>query len=146
VTGWDNPRESSLGWVREHSERYADSGGEDGHEWNGVPTLLLTTLGRRSGEPRRQALIYGRDGGNYVVVASKGGAPTNPFWYENLVAHPDVRLQVKDDKFAARARDATPEERPRLWKLMTGLWPAYDDYQTKTGRQIPLVVLEPVRD
>ena len=146
MTDWGNPRESSLGWVREHSERYAATGGEDGHEWNGVPTLLLTTLGRRSGQPRRQALIYGRDGDTYIVVASKGGAPTNPLWYENLVAHPEVRVQVKDEKFAARARDATPEERPRLWQLMTSLWPAYDDYQTKTKRQIPLVVLEPVRD
>jgi deazaflavin-dependent oxidoreductase (nitroreductase family) len=145
VRDWENPLESSLGWVREHSERYAETGGEDGHEWNGAPTLLLTTLGRRSGQPRRQALIYGRDGGNYVVVASKGGAPANPLWYENLVAHPQVRLQVKDEKFTARARDATPEERPRLWQLMTGLWPAYDDYQAKTKRQIPLVVLEPVR-
>ena len=111
-----------------------------------MPTLLLTTLGRRSGQPRRQALIYGRDGGNYVVVASKGGASRNPLWYENLVAHPEVRLQVKDAKFAAHAREATPEERPRLWQLMIGLWPAYDDYQAKTERQIPLVVLEPVRD
>jgi len=146
MTDWNDPLESSLGWVREHSERYAETGGEDGHEWNGAPTLLLTTLGRRSGQPRRQALIYGRDGGNYVVVASKGGAARNPLWYENLLAHPQVRLQVKDDKFAARARDATPEERPRLWQLMTSLWPAYDDYQAKTERQIPLVVLERVRD
>ena len=83
-------------------------------------------------------------GGNYVVVASKGGAPTNPLWYENLIAHPEVRVQVKGDKFAARARDATPEERPRLWQLMTSLWPAYDEYQAKTERRIPLVVLEPV--
>jgi deazaflavin-dependent oxidoreductase (nitroreductase family) len=146
VTDWDNPLESSLGWVREHSRRYVETGGEDGHEWQGVPTLLLTTIGRRSGQPRRQALIYGQDGSNYLVVASKGGAPTNPLWYENLVAHPEVRLQVKNDRFTARARDATPEERPRLWQLMIGLWPAYDDYQAKTQRQIPVVVLEPVRD
>ena len=144
MTDWDNPHESALGWVREHSERYAETGGEDGHDWRGVPTLLLTTLGRRSGQPRRQALIYGRDGGNYVVVASKGGARTNPLWYDNLVAHPQVRVQVKDGKFAARARDASAEERPRLWRLMTGLWPAYDEYQGRTSREIPLVILERV--
>jgi deazaflavin-dependent oxidoreductase (nitroreductase family) len=145
MTDWDNPLESSLDWVREHSERYLETDGEEGHEWRGVPTLLLTTLGRRTGQPRRQALIYAEDGGNYVVVGSKGGAPDNPLWYENLVAHPEVRVQVKGDRFAARARDATTEERPRLWRLMTDIWPAYDEYQAKTGRQIPVVVLEPVR-
>lgn len=145
MTDWDNPQESALDWVREHSERYVETDGAEGHDWQGVPTLLLTTLGRRSGEPRRQALIYGRDGEAYVVVASKGGAPQNPLWYENLVADPEVRVQVRGERFAARARDATPEERPRLWRLMTGLWPAYDEYQGKTERQIPLVVLEPAR-
>src|SRR5689334_7081355 len=126
MTDWDNPLESSQSWVREHAERYVETDGAEGHDWHGVPTLLLTTLGRRSGQPRRQALIYGEENGNYVVVASSGGAPKNPLWYENLVAPPEVRVQIRDDKFVARARDATAEERPRLWKLMTSLWPDYD--------------------
>jgi deazaflavin-dependent oxidoreductase (nitroreductase family) len=143
VTDWDNPLESAQEWVRDHTKVYVETDGEEGHDWHGTPTLLLTTIGRRSGEPRRQALIYGKDGDNYVVVASKGGAPKHPLWYENLKAHPEVRVQVKGAKFAAQARDATPEERERLWKLMTSLWPDYDEYQKKTERQIPLVVLEP---
>jgi deazaflavin-dependent oxidoreductase (nitroreductase family) len=144
VTNWEEPKESSAGWVREHVQRYVETDGEDGHDWQGVPTLLLTTLGRKSGEPRRIALIYGEDDGRYVVVGSKGGAPTNPLWYGNLKAHPEVHMQIGADKFTAQARDATPEERPRLWKVMTGLWPDYDAYQQKTERQIPLVVLERV--
>ncbi|MGZ4389567.1 MAG: nitroreductase family deazaflavin-dependent oxidoreductase [Gaiellaceae bacterium] len=126
----------------EHVRRYRETGGEVGHIWNGVPTLLLTTTGRRSGEQRTTPLIYGRNGDRYVVVASKGGAPQHPAWYLNLSAHPDVELQVKDERFRARARTAAANERERLWTLMAGIWPAYDDYQAKTEREIPLVVLE----
>ncbi|MGZ4352943.1 MAG: nitroreductase family deazaflavin-dependent oxidoreductase [Gaiellaceae bacterium] len=126
----------------EHVRRYRETGGEVGHIWNGVPTLLLTTTGRRSGEQRTTPLIYGRNGDRYVVVASKGGAPQHPAWYLNLSAHPEVELQVKDERFRARARTAAANERERLWTLMAGIWPAYDDYQAKTEREIPLVVLE----
>jgi deazaflavin-dependent oxidoreductase (nitroreductase family) len=126
----------------EHVRRYRETGGEVGHIWNGVPTLLLSTTGRRSGEERTTPLIYGQNGDAYVVVASKGGHPTHPAWYLNLVAEPKVELQVTADRFPARARTATAEERARLWPLMASIWPAYDDYQAKTEREIPVVVLE----
>jgi len=126
----------------EHVRRYRETGGEEGYIWRGVPTLLLTTTGRRSGEPRTTPLIFGRDGDRYVIVASKGGAPRHPAWYLNLSADPRVEVQVRDDVFAATARTAEGEERERLWKLMTEIWPAYDDYQAKTRREIPVVVLE----
>jgi deazaflavin-dependent oxidoreductase (nitroreductase family) len=131
-------------WFAEHVERYIATDGEDGHDWQGVPTLLLTTHGRRSGEARTLPLIYGRDGDHLLVVASRGGAPKHPSWYLNLVADPDVEVQVKADRFAAHARPATAAERPRLWKTMTAIWPDYDNYQTKTDREIPVVVLERV--
>jgi deazaflavin-dependent oxidoreductase (nitroreductase family) len=128
----------------EHVERYEATGGETGHEWQGTRTLILTTKGRKSGEERKAPLIYGEHGGDYLVVASKGGAPQPPAWYLNLQAEPEVRVQVKDETFTARARDAAPDEQPELWKIMTGEWPAYDEYQTKTDRPIPVVVLERV--
>src|SRR5690349_20768347 len=118
------PLDSATPWVAEHTRRYVDSNGADGHLWRGVHTLVLTTTGRRSGQLRRNALIYGRDGENYVVVASKGGAPRNPLWYENLVADPNVQVQVVADTFAARARTATAEEKARLWPQMAAIWPA----------------------
>jgi deazaflavin-dependent oxidoreductase (nitroreductase family) len=126
---------------QEHVARYRETGGDEGHDWQGTKTLLLTTTGRRSGEPREHALIYGRHGDDYLVVASKGGAPQHPAWYLNLEAHPEVELQVGDERFAATARTATPEEKPELWRIMTAEWPAYDEYQTKTDRDIPVVVL-----
>jgi deazaflavin-dependent oxidoreductase (nitroreductase family) len=129
-------------WFQDHVERYLATDGEDGHEWQGVPTLLLTTHGRRSGEPRTLPLIYGRDGDRLLIVASRGGAPAHPAWYLNLLADPNVEVQVKDDRFRATAHTAGPEERDRLWKTMTGIWPDYDVYQTRTSRQIPVVVLE----
>jgi deazaflavin-dependent oxidoreductase (nitroreductase family) len=127
---------------QEHVRRYQETGGEVGHIWNGVPTLLLTTTGRKTGERRTTPLIYGRDGDDYVIVASKGGTPNHPAWYLNLDADPDVELQVKDEVFAARARTASPDERSRLWQQMAEIWPAYDDYAKKTDREIPVVVLE----
>jgi deazaflavin-dependent oxidoreductase (nitroreductase family) len=126
----------------EHVRRYRETGGEVGHIWNGVPALLLTTTGRKTGEQRTTPLIYGRDGDAYLIVASKGGQPEHPGWYQNLAKTPEVELQVKDEVFPARARTATAEERERLWQTMTGIWPAYDDYQAKTDREIPVVVLE----
>jgi deazaflavin-dependent oxidoreductase (nitroreductase family) len=131
----------AASWQEEHMRRYLATGGQDGHIWQGVPTLLLTTKGRRSGEARTTPLIYGRAGDSYVVVASRGGTPTNPAWYDNLVADPDIEIQVMADRFKARARTATAAEKPALWKTMTAIWPAYDEYQTKTSRDIPVVII-----
>jgi deazaflavin-dependent oxidoreductase (nitroreductase family) len=128
--------------MADHMKRYVESNGADGHIWNGVPTLLLTTTGRKSGEPVMLPLIYGEDKRRYVIVASKGGYPTHPAWYFNLVANPRVKLQVGAEKLDAKARTATGAERAELWKKMTKIWPAYDEYQAKTTREIPVVVLE----
>jgi deazaflavin-dependent oxidoreductase (nitroreductase family) len=128
---------------QEHVERYRATDGEEGHDWQGTQTLLLTTTGRKSGELRTTPLIYGRRGEDYLVVASKGGSDTPPDWYRNIEQHADVELQVKDKRFKARGRDATPEEKPELWRTMTAEWPAYDEYQERTDREIPVVVLEP---
>jgi deazaflavin-dependent oxidoreductase (nitroreductase family) len=128
---------------QEHIDRYEATGGEEGHDWQGTQALILTTKGRRSGEPRKSPLIYGRHGDAYLVVASKGGAPEPPAWYLNLEADPEVEIQVKDQRITARARTATPEEKPELWRIMTAEWPDYDNYQTKTDREIPVVVIEP---
>ena len=126
-----------------HVEAYLETDGEVGHDWrNGSPTLILTTQGRRSGEERLNALIYGMHGDDPVVVASRGGSPQHPGWYLNLRENPDVRVQIRGERFRARARVATPEERPELWEQMTGLWPDYDTYQEKTDREIPVVILE----
>ena len=144
TTGQSSSGGRAPGWQKEHMRRYLATGGEDGHIWEGVPTLLLTTIGRRSGERRTTPLIYGRDGAHYLVVASRGGAPTHPSWYENLVAQPNVEVQVMAQRFKARARPATPAEKPALWKTMASIWPAYDDYQQKTPREIPVVILDPV--
>lgn len=134
--------DSPTDWVNEHTRQYVESGGADGHDWNGVPTLLLTTTGRKSGSRRRTALIYGVDDAAYVVVASKGGAPDHPAWFLNLQANPDVELQVGAEVFAARARVTTGAERERLWQALAQIWPAYNEYATKTDRQIPVVVLD----
>ena len=127
----------------EHVRRYLETDGEVGYRWrNDAPILILTTRGRRSGEERLKPLIFGEDDGRYVVVASKGGAQRHPDWYLNLRADPDVQVQVKADRFHARARTAEGEERQRLWRRMAEIWPAYDDYKLKTEREIPVVVLE----
>jgi deazaflavin-dependent oxidoreductase (nitroreductase family) len=125
----------------EHVRAYEETGGERGYDWRGAKILLLTTTGRVSGTPRTTPLIHRTDGDRWVVVASKGGSPQNPGWYENLAAHPEVEIQVKSDKIPVRATTASGEERERLWKDMTEVWPAYDDYQQHTQRQIPVVVL-----
>ena len=94
------------------------------------------------GEERQHALIYRPYGDDYLIVASKGGAPEDPAWYRNLQADPEVTVQIEGDRFKARARTATPEERPAMWKHMAEVWPDYDEYQKKTDREIPVVVLE----
>jgi deazaflavin-dependent oxidoreductase (nitroreductase family) len=144
MSAHEEVQDSPTGWVAQHVRRYVETDGESGHEWRpGVPTLLITTRGRKSGTLRRTALIYGRDGDRYLVVASRGGSPEHPSWYLNLVEHAEVDLQVEAAKFSARARTANADEKPRLWSLMTSIWPDYDNYQSKTDRDIPLVILEP---
>jgi deazaflavin-dependent oxidoreductase (nitroreductase family) len=134
--------DSPAGWVARHIRRYVESDGRRGHKWGGKDALLLTTRGRRSGKLRRTALIYGTDGDRYLLVASNGGAAKHPSWYLNLVEHPEVQLQVGADTFAARARTATTEEKPRLWRLMAAILPQYDSYQKRTRRDIPVVIVE----
>jgi deazaflavin-dependent oxidoreductase (nitroreductase family) len=139
-------------WIKDHVSRYLASGGEDGYLWDAsigggkgmVPTLLLTTVGRKSGKVLTLPLIFGQSGADYVVVASKGGSPAHPAWYLNLEAKPEVQVQVKADKFTARAHTATGAERTTLWTNMVGLYGPYADYQKKTDRQIPVVVLKRV--
>ena len=127
----------------EHVQRYRETDGEVGHIWRrGAKTLLLTTTGRRTGRSTTTPLIYEEVDGVFVVVASKGGAPTHPGWYRNLAKNPDVQVQIKGDVFSAAARTATGPERERLWNLAKRQWPDYDEYQTRTQRQIPVVVLE----
>jgi deazaflavin-dependent oxidoreductase (nitroreductase family) len=139
--GYKAPDLTLLG--DEHIGRYRETGGEVGYLWNGVPTLLLTTTGRRTGEARTSALIFGRDGDDYLVVASYGGAPRHPAWYLNLTAHPEAEIQVRDQRLPVVARTASDDEKPRLWRTMTDLWPNYDVYQSRTDRAIPVVVLSP---
>ena len=127
---------------RNHVERYRETDGAEGHEWRGTQTLLLTTKGRKSGEPRTTPLIYGHNDGDVMVVASKGGSDEPPAWYRNLEADPEVEVQIKGKRFRARARNATPDEKPELWRRMTKEWPDYDSYQESTRREIPVVLLE----
>lgn len=129
-------------WITDHIKLYVDSNGAEGHIWNGVPTLLITTVGRKSKQPQMIPLIYGKDGDRHVIVASRGGDARHPAWYLNLVANPSVKVQVGPDKFAAKARTATAAEKKKLWPIMTKVWPAYDEYQAKTDREIPVVILE----
>lgn len=126
----------------EHIARYRETDGAEGHDWQGVSVLILTTTGRHSGKRRDNPLIYGRHGDALLVVASKGGAEHHPAWYRNLQASPDVEVQVKGDRFPARARTATAAERRHLWPIMTAIWPDYDKYQARTSREIPVVILE----
>jgi deazaflavin-dependent oxidoreductase (nitroreductase family) len=141
-------------WMVEHANRYRSSGGTDGHMYKmtqpgrpemTVPSLLLTTKGRKSGEKFVFPLFYGKAGDSYFVVASKGGAPQHPGWYQNLLADPVVEVQVGTEKMRARARTATGAERTRLWDEALRFWPPYADYQRKTEREIPVVVLDPLQ-
>ena len=126
----------------EHVRVYRETGGERGYHWRGTTILLLTTTGRKSGEERTTPLIHRVDGDRWVVVASKGGSPEHPDWFQNLEKDPNAEIQVEGEVIPARASTAEGEERERLWKLMTEVWPDYDEYQSSTDRKIPVVVLE----
>ncbi|MFI5861684.1 nitroreductase/quinone reductase family protein [Streptomyces sp. NPDC051546] len=141
---WDHPADPPSGQLSTHVRAYVDSSGADGHLWHGVPTLLLTTLDRFSGRPVRTPLIYAKDDGRHIVLATAAdGTPGVPSWYRNLTAHPEVRLQVGALTAQARARTATPAERETYWEAMTALWPAYEDHQSAAApREIPLVIIE----
>jgi proline iminopeptidase len=128
---------------QEHVRRYRETDGEEGYVGKeGSTILLLTTTGRVSGKETTTPLIFGFDRGNPVIVASQGGAPKHPGWYRNLRKNPEVGVQIRDERFRARARDAEGEERERLWRMMNGIWRHYDTYQERTDRRIPVVVLE----
>jgi deazaflavin-dependent oxidoreductase (nitroreductase family) len=129
--------------VAKHVRRYVESDGKRGHRWSGVNTLLLTTRGRKTGTLHRTALIYGREGDRYIVVASNGGSKRHPNWYLNLRADPDVSVQVKDERFSALAATASGNERSQLWRQMVSIWPEYETYQKRAPREIPVVILEP---
>jgi deazaflavin-dependent oxidoreductase (nitroreductase family) len=139
--GYTAPDVTLLG--QDHIDRYRETDGEVGYLWNGATALLLTTTGRKSGQPRTQPLIFARDGDDYLVVASMGGAPNHPSWYLNLTANPDAEIQVKGDVIPVTAHTASDGEKPRLWKIVNEVWPNYDVYQTRTERPIPVVVLSP---
>jgi proline iminopeptidase len=129
----------------EHVRRYLETNGEIGYRWKeDAPIAILFTTGRTTGEQRTNPLIFGRDGDDVVLVASKGGAPEHPGWYRNLRANPDAEIQIMGDRWRVRACDAEGEERERLWQLMAQIWPHYDEYATRTDREIPVVVLERV--
>lgn len=145
------PNFSEIPWIAEHIELYRTDP-EKAHMWDSsalggpgiLPTLLLTTTGRKSGEPRSLPLIYGPVGDSYAVIASKGGLPTHPLWYANLEATPECEIKVGAKAFSARARVAEGEERERIWSQMAKIYPPYLDYQKATERTIPVVVLDPV--
>ncbi|HEX6357588.1 nitroreductase family deazaflavin-dependent oxidoreductase [Actinophytocola sp.] len=136
--------DSPTDWVAKHIRDYVATDGESGHLYQGWPTLLITTRGRRSGKLRRTALIYAQDGDRYLLVASNAGSPHHPAWYLNLSADPHVTVQVRDDTFTARARTATAEEKRRLWPQVTAIFPLYDTYQATSSRDLPMVIIEAV--
>ena len=141
--------EQYLSWLREHTQAYLENP-EAAHDWDAtpvggsglVPTLLITTQGRKTGRWHSTPLLYQPSGSGFIVVASKGGAATHPAWYLNLVTNPECRLQVGRFSYAATARTLTSDERPAYWEWMTRFWPDYLAYQSRTEREIPVVRLE----
>ena len=144
ASGEQDVVDSPTDWVKRHIDSYVASGGEDGQHWRGVETLLITTVGRKTGLRRRTALIFGRDGDDFLIVASKGGDPNHPVWYLNLEANPSAELQVGSEVFEATAETLSGEDYSRAWEIMAGIWPAYREYQAKTDRQIPVIRLRRV--
>lgn len=138
------PLDSAMDWVAEHTRKYVETGGEEGYLWRGYPTIVLTTRGRKSGALRRNALIFGRDGDDYILIASYGGRPTHPLWYLNLTEDPSITIQERDQVISCVASTVPEgEERDRLWAQMAAIYPPYADYQAKTERRIPVVRVRP---
>jgi deazaflavin-dependent oxidoreductase (nitroreductase family) len=144
--------DSKSGWIAEHRKLYLEDG-EAGHMWDSapaggpglVPTLLLFTVGRKSGNESIMPLIYGEVDGGYSIIASKGGAPKHPGWYHNAMAQDQVQVKVGNDFYKATARVAKGDERARVWALMESIYPPYKDYQASAGsREIPVVIIERV--
>jgi deazaflavin-dependent oxidoreductase (nitroreductase family) len=142
LTGEYEP--SPVQWVRDQVELYESSGGTQGTTLRDKPVIILTTLGAKSGKIRKSALMRVEHDGAYAVVASLGGAPTHPVWYHNVVAHPLVELQDGPVKQDMIAREVIGEEKAAWWERAVEAWPDYAHYQTKTDRQIPVIVLEPI--
>ncbi len=132
---------SPAQWVAEQAESYESSGGTSATDMNGSPCLLLDYQGRTSGDWHRTVLIYGRDGEDYLVVASKGGADDHPQWYRNIEAHPQVHLRVGPERFAARAETLSAADKARVWPHLVDVYGPYEEYQRKTSRDIPVVRL-----
>ena len=143
--------DSQASWIAKHIQLYK-SDPEKAHDWDSgplggpgiLPTLLLTTTGRKSKEPRALPLIYGKAGESYVIIASKGGMPSHPIWFLNLESQPECKLQVGLKAVTARARVVEGDERQRLWDMMVEIYPPYVDYQKATDRRIPVVALDPI--
>ncbi|WP_207841368.1 nitroreductase family deazaflavin-dependent oxidoreductase [Williamsia soli] len=136
---------STSDWAREQAEKYEKSGGTEGTELNGMPVVVLTTVGNKSGKLRKSPLMRVEHDGKYAVVASLGGAPKNPVWYYNVVAHPQVELQDGPNVQDMVAREITGDEKALWWERAVAAFPPYADYQEKTDREIPVFVLEPVK-
>ncbi|NKY39588.1 nitroreductase family deazaflavin-dependent oxidoreductase [Cellulomonas septica] len=135
---------STSEWARKQAELFEATDGREGNTLQGKPVIVLTSVGATSGKLRKNALMRVEHEGRYAVVASKGGTPENPAWYHNLVAHPHVELQDGAVKRDYEAHEATGAERDEWWARATAVWPAYDSYQTKTDRLIPVFVLTPI--
>jgi deazaflavin-dependent oxidoreductase (nitroreductase family) len=150
----ENFKVAGEDWKERHLEAYLRTDGEVGHlvdfSANGgpaaTPCLILEATGRKSGQPQRLPLIYGKEGKNFVIVASKGGAPAHPAWFLNLEADPAVKFQVADKKYSGHARVAASPEREQLFAMMEKIFPPYTSYQHKTDRKIPVVILEPAAE
>ncbi len=136
-----NIKQSPSDWVAKQAETYETSGGTEGTDINGSPCLLLDYRGRKSGAWHRTVLIYGTDGDDYLIVASKGGADDHPQWYLNIEANSDVQLRVGTERFAARAETLSAEEKARVWPHLVEVFAPYAEYQRKTSRDIPVVRL-----
>lgn len=132
---------SPTQWVAEQAKKYEESGGTEATDMNGSPCLLLDYQGRRTGTWRRTVLIYGRDGEDYLIVASKGGADEHPQWFLSVKENPEVHLRVGRERFAARAEVLPPGEKARVWPHVVEVYPPYEEYQQKTDRDIPVVRL-----
>lgn len=132
-------------WNRQTIEAFRANGGKVGGMWEGRPLLLLTTTGAKSGQRRTNPVMYLREGDHLFVFASKGGAPTNPDWYHNLLAHPDVTVEVGKEKYNAIAKPVTGEEHDKIYAKWAAMYPQFAEYQQKTTRKIPVIALERVK-